>query len=127
LHQALRLLNVRLSPGCLIVIVSDFLDLSDSDVNTLSALANKHTVAAVQIVDPIEAQLPDQGQYKVLQQRNQSIISLDCNNRNQQQQLNHHLQQRLLDTEKQLKQCHVQFKLAYSDEGMQQDNIVEFK
>ena len=122
--QALRLLNVRLQPGSLIVMVSDFSDLNDTDSSNLNALANKHTLAAVQIVDPIEARLPTQGRYNVLQPHNQSIIPLDCNNPGQQQQLNQQLQQRLHDIEQQLKQCRVQFKQVFSDEGFQENSAL---
>ena len=121
--QAFRLLNVRLQPGSLIVFVSDFSDLSKTDSSSLNALANKHSLAAVQIVDPIEARLPNQGRYNVLQPLNQSILPLDCTNPENQQRVNQQLQQRLHDIEQQLTQCRVQFKQAFSDEGFQENTV----
>jgi len=124
LSQALRLLNVRLQPGSLIVMVSDFADLSDNDTSTLNALADKHALAAVQVVDPIEASLPGQGQFNILQQHNQTIVQVDCNNTNTQQQVSAELQARLSDIQTQLKQCRVQLKQVYSDEGVDTDEML---
>jgi len=124
LNQALRLLNVRLQPGSLIVMVSDFADLSETYSSTLNALTNKHAVAAVHIVDPIEARLPQQGQYNIVQQANQSIVKIDCDNPNTQQQLSSNLQGRMHDIQTQLKQCRVQFKQVFSDEGFQTDDML---
>ncbi len=124
LSQALRLLNVRLQPGCLIVMVSDFSDLRDSDSSSLNALANKHTLAAVQIVDPIEARLPNQGRYNILQQHNQSVMPLDCNDANMKQQLEQHLQERLQNIEQQLTQCRIQFKQVFTDEIFQPNDAL---
>lgn len=127
LHQALRLLNVRLSPGCLIILVSDFSDLDDNDSGILNTLSEKHTVAAVQVVDPIEAQLPAQGHYNILNPQQQAIIALDCRHASEQKKLTKLLQQRLDDIEQQLKQCRVKFKRVYSDEGLQQEAMLEYQ
>jgi len=104
LSQNLRLLKTRLAPGCLIIILSDFIDLRHSDLNILNALANQHTVSAIHIVDPVEKTLPEQGQFQILNPDDDSVISLNCSNTRSKQQLQDRLQSRLNDIEQQLTQ-----------------------
>ena len=124
LNQVLRLLNVRLSPGCLIILISDFSDLTASDATYLSSLADKHTLAAVHIIDPIEAKLPDKGFYNIAQETTQSILPLNCNDPSLHQLIDNKLQERLQEIKGLLKQSGVQYKLAYSDEDFEDDNLV---
>jgi len=102
--QSLRLLKARLAPGCLIVILSDFIDLSPSDMNTLNALANQHTVSALHIVDPMEKTLPCQGQFQILNPENDSVFDLNCASAVAKQHFQDQLQTRLENIEQQLKQ-----------------------
>jgi uncharacterized protein (DUF58 family) len=124
LAQALRLLNTRLSPGCIIIVASDFHDLERDDFNTLSALADKHTLAAAHIVDPIESRLPNRGNFSVLDASKKSVITLDCNDRTELLKLNSSLLNRLDDIEQELKQCRVHYKRIFSDEGQQTMKVV---
>ena len=125
--QALRLLNVRLSPGCLIIMLSDFFSLSDRDTTILSQMRDKHTLAAVQVIDPVEARLPVKGHYHVLDPQHHAVLTLDCNTPSEQQRLTSHLQQRLEEIEQQLKQHGVLFKQVFSDEGAQQEKVLVYQ
>ena len=66
LEQSLRLLLHRLPAGCFVLLVSDFHDL---DVNRalplLQELAARHSVRALQVLDPVEQALPAEGDYLI--------------------------------------------------------------
>jgi uncharacterized protein (DUF58 family) len=123
LNQSLRLLSTRLSPGCLIIFMSDFVDLKATDLNFLSALASKHMLAAVHVIDPIEARLPTNGQYNINHAIDQTIMPLNCNDTHLQAKLNQQLWDRLAQIEQILKQAHVHYKQGYGDEGFEDLNL----
>jgi len=104
LAQNLRLLKTRLAPGCLIIILSDFIDLKLSDLNILNALSNQHTVSTMHIVDPIEKTLPAQGQFQILNPEDNSVIQLNCSQAGNQKHYQHSLQSRLAEIEQKLTQ-----------------------
>ncbi len=104
LAQNLRLLKTRLAPGCLIIVISDFIDIKHADLNILNALTGQHTVSTLHIVDPIEKTLPTQGQYQILNPHDDSVIPLNCSNAGNQQQLQDSMRSRLEDIEQQLTQ-----------------------
>jgi len=59
LEEILQLLLHRLPAGCFLLLLSDFCDLDpELHVAELQHLAELHTVRAIQILDPIEQQLP---------------------------------------------------------------------
>ena len=102
LSQCLRILNARINPGCLIIIISDFIDLDESILNSLSTLAAQHTISTIHIVDPIERQLPHKGHFHVQNPKDGSLISLDCNQAGNKAKLEQQLQARLSSIEQQL-------------------------
>jgi len=102
LTQNLRLLKARLSPGCLIVLISDFIDLQKTDINILNALAGEHSVTTIHIVDPIEKELPKQGQFQILNPSNESLIQLNCENPNTKASFQQRLKEKLDNIEQQL-------------------------
>jgi len=64
LEESLQLLNHRLPGGCFVLLVSDFADLdADSALPLLHQLALRHTLQAIQILDPVEPQLPAAGDF----------------------------------------------------------------
>ncbi len=105
--KSLRLLKARLAPGCLIIILSDFIDLTQSDLSTLHALANQHTVSALHIVDPVEKTLPGQGKFQILNPEDDSVIDLNCAHSGLKKQYQERLSSRLEEIEQQLKQNQV--------------------
>ena len=59
LGESLRLLLYRLPAGCFVLLLSDFSDLDPQlHLAELQQLAQRHNVRAVQILDPVEQQLP---------------------------------------------------------------------
>lgn len=65
LPAVLRQLQAQLTPGCIIVLISDFHDLAADATATLYALSQSHTVLACHIADPLELAPPAQGQYTI--------------------------------------------------------------
>ncbi|ERP93473.1 hypothetical protein Q666_09225 [Marinobacter sp. ES-1] len=51
--------------GSRIFIISDFMNISDNTTSLLGALGRHNTVSALRIMDPLEKQLPDSGQFAV--------------------------------------------------------------
>ena len=87
--------------------MSDFIDLTRSDLSTLNALSNHHTVSALHIVDPIEKTLPDQGRFQILNPEDNSVFDLNCAQPGIQKQYQAQLHTRLESIEQQLKQSQV--------------------
>lgn len=63
LSSLLAQLTVRLRPGCIVLIYSDFHALQAADMNLLHALSERHYVMARHIVDASEITLPSSGRY----------------------------------------------------------------
>jgi len=60
LHQVLSQLDLRWADGSFVLLISDFMDLkADQSIALLRRLAEKHTVQAIQIIDPAEDRLPE--------------------------------------------------------------------
>jgi len=60
LHQVLSQLDLRWPDGSFILLISDFMDLkAETSIALLRRLADKHTVQAIQIIDPAEDRLPE--------------------------------------------------------------------
>jgi uncharacterized protein (DUF58 family) len=66
LTQAMSALRRVARPGSLIVILSDFQDLSRSAQSYLSSIARHNEVLAVFINDPVERELPPPGRYRLV-------------------------------------------------------------
>lgn len=56
-----RALDARLPSGARVVFLSDFARIAESDVHALRALAARHEVSAIQILDAAECDLPEVG------------------------------------------------------------------
>jgi len=76
LRAVLQQCTVRLAPGCIVIIYSDFHELHSDDLPVLHALAAQHSVYARQILDPSECELPARGEYEFVQDEQQTRI--DC-------------------------------------------------
>jgi len=85
LEASLRLLLHRLPPGCLVLVLSDFADLDpDSALPLLSELASRHTVQAIQILDPVERRLPTAGDFLIDDPASRRPLRIDSRNALQQ-------------------------------------------
>jgi len=76
LPSLLAQLNVRLRPGCIVILYSDFQNLQGADMNRLHALSEQHSVLARHIVDRSELELPAAGQYHFAAQQIEQAV--DC-------------------------------------------------
>jgi uncharacterized protein (DUF58 family) len=76
LSAVLQQCAVRLAPGCIVIIYSDFHELQAGDLPVLHALAAQHSVYARQVLDPVEWQLPASGEYEFVQAEQETRI--DC-------------------------------------------------
>lgn len=65
LQQALLRLHRVVQPGSLIVLLSDFAGIGPSDATHLAQLARHNDVILIAIHDPLEAELPPPGRYRV--------------------------------------------------------------
>jgi len=77
LRNVLQQCAVRLAPGCIVIIYSDFHELEADDLSLLHALATQHSVFARQVLDPSECEMPARGEYDFV--RGDQRASLDCN------------------------------------------------
>lgn len=68
--------QVRLPPGCIVILYSDFHELQASDMQLLHALGQQHTLYSRHIIDVAEQSLPGQGEYTFA--RNEETTSLNC-------------------------------------------------
>lgn len=77
LADVLEQLVARLRPGCDLLLLSDFIDLTETSVPTLLRLTREHRVSALQILDPAEIILPDAGPLEVAAATGGGSMSLD--------------------------------------------------
>jgi uncharacterized protein (DUF58 family) len=64
METGLQLLVQRLDPGCLVILLSDFLNMEASAcAPLLHQLSMKHSVQAIQVLDPVEQRLPVTGSF----------------------------------------------------------------
>jgi uncharacterized protein (DUF58 family) len=77
LGQVLKLMQAQLTPGTSIVLISDFIDLEQTDLPVLLHLALEHQVEAVQITDPAELNLPDAGNLQIEAMGGDSMLAID--------------------------------------------------
>jgi uncharacterized protein (DUF58 family) len=111
----LRQLVTRLSSGSIIVVISDFHQLDNDMLATLHTLTSKHTVIAKHIIDPIEQNLPAQGQFQVTPHGNTKLLTLNCDDTIFRQRYQNKMKQWQEDIEKQLKQTGTNYQLCLSD------------
>ncbi|MBS3964221.1 MAG: DUF58 domain-containing protein [Methylomonas sp.] len=74
LQQALQRLQHHAHPGSRVYIISDFRGLSAAAELSLSLLARHCDIMLIQVYDPIEARLPDQGHYRVTDRLRDLVI-----------------------------------------------------
>jgi uncharacterized protein (DUF58 family) len=86
LEEALQWVHYRLAPGSFLLLVSDFMDLeTDAVMPLLHELAQKHSVRAVQTLDPQELQLPERGDLVIENPSRPQPIRLDSRDQDLQQ------------------------------------------
>lgn len=73
-HALNRLLHVT-RPGSLIYLISDFRNMSSQFESTLSRLGRHNELEMIQISDPLETHLPDEGYYRVTDGQNETQVN----------------------------------------------------
>ena len=100
LQQALLRLRRVAQPGCLIFMLSDFDGLDKQHTAHLASLARHSDLVMVSIHDPLEAELPPAGRYRVSD--GQRILTVDT----EPEDIRSHYQQRYRDRQAELhRQC----------------------
>lgn len=99
LGNVLNELAVRLSPGCIIFLLSDFHDLDESSSSTLYQLARRHRVYARHILDTMEQQLPAHGQFALFDEQQRQTININSSDSALAKQFAHDMQQQRLKIE----------------------------
>lgn len=85
IEACLRMLIQRLPAGCFVLLVSDFQDLDPSTaMPLLQQLAERHTVRAIQIQDPIEQTFPASGDFLIEDGASDQVLRIDGRDRLQQ-------------------------------------------
>ncbi|MCP5417741.1 MAG: DUF58 domain-containing protein [Chromatiaceae bacterium] len=74
LSDALLLLQKRVRPGALILLLSDFIGLDQTSKRHLPQLSRRCDLAAVRLYDPIERELPPPGLYPITDGENVSLL-----------------------------------------------------
>ena len=82
----LRQLATRATAGSIIVLLSDFHQLTTDVPSSLYTLTKKHQVVGIHIVDQIELELPNSGKYQVTEQQGQQPWLLECDKTDVRQQ-----------------------------------------
>lgn len=90
LRALLAQLDLRLRPGCIVIIYSDFHELQADDMNLLHALSEKHRVLTRHIIDRSEVDLPTSGQYHF--GSSNDGLSVDCSDTALHKQYHEHMQ-----------------------------------
>lgn len=116
-NLVIRQLATKATPGSIILLLSDFHNISSQMPTSLYELTKKHRVIAKHIVDPIELQLPEQGKYQVAEKTSSEPHLLECDNANFRQNYQSIASQWQADIEKQLIQSGVSYQLCQSNEN----------
>ena len=77
LEEVLKMINVILSKGSLVYLISDFYDLNEECQPSLLELSSTHQVNAIHITDPAEINLPNAGKLSLKSALTAPPISID--------------------------------------------------
>lgn len=76
---AIARLNKVTHPGSLVFIISDFRNMDEKAYSHLANVARHNDIVLIKITDPIEADLPDSGSYKLTDGKNEVQIQTSSN------------------------------------------------
>ena len=84
LPDALERLRRIVRPGSLVILASDFMGLDESCERHLSRLTQHNDMVALQILDPIETQVPPNGRYPISDGKQTAVLDLVSNSSREQ-------------------------------------------
>lgn len=118
LGLTLRSLHAQLNPGCFIFLISDFAGLDTTAMHTLSALASKHTLAALHIIDRVELAFPDCQHLCIENELNHHLVDIGDKQTNSIADINTLLESSISETESRLKQVNLTYRRMRCDEAL---------
>ena len=74
------LAKLQLAEGSEVIIISDFHDMDKQTITSLYNYSRKYKIRLLRIQDPIEINLPQQGQYNIQANGKGPSLNIDCNN-----------------------------------------------
>ncbi|MFW2440334.1 MAG: DUF58 domain-containing protein [Arenicellales bacterium] len=102
LSHVIKLLTPMLAQGSSVILISDFHDLDDNSRTSLLELSMTHRLQAIQIIDPVEVELPECGNLLVpSQKKSRPLIGIDSSNKDSSSQY-HKLASAFLESKQQL-------------------------
>lgn len=105
----LKRLQLMTSAGCRLILLSDFHDMHDPDVIILTHLASQHPLQAIQILDPLEMNLPERGNWLIDQFPGGVALEVNANNEQVKQQYQNEMDIHHARIESLFSQCQVPF------------------
>ncbi len=73
--------KLQLKDGAELIIISDFHDMDDKTITALYNISRKHKIELMQILDPIEVELPKQGDFNIRGTQDSEPLQLDSSNK----------------------------------------------
>ncbi|MBN4080056.1 DUF58 domain-containing protein [Beggiatoa alba] len=73
--------KLQLRDGAELIIISDFHDINDATISSFYHFSRNHTIECIQILDPIELELPNSGNFKILNNQASQCLHLNCSNK----------------------------------------------
>lgn len=71
--------KLQLKEGAELIVISDFHDMDDKTIAGLYAISRKHKINLIQVLDPVEVELPVQGRFDIKGTTDSEPLLLDCN------------------------------------------------
>jgi uncharacterized protein (DUF58 family) len=119
--ELLQQLIQRTPTGCFVLLVSDFNDLNPAvALPVLHQLATRHTVHAIQILDPVEQQPPTSGDFLIEDTASPQPLRLDGKDSMQQRQYSELFNQRQLQLQACFEQSGVPLQICSTLDGIEQ-------
>lgn len=116
LDSVLSELVVRLAPGCIIFILSDFHDLQANSSATLYHLAQQHQLHTLHIIDPIEQKLPAASHYQLHDEVSDKIIDIHAGNQPLKQQFEQAMRKKQKYIEQLITQAGGQYRILFTND-----------
>ena len=75
------LAKLQLKDGAELIVISDFHDMDDKTITALYTISRKHKINLIQVLDPVEVELPNQGHFHIKDKADAEPLLLNCNSK----------------------------------------------
>jgi len=113
--QILNRLQLSVSPGSHLVLLSDFHDISEADSVVLTHLASQHQIHAIQILDPVELDLPAGGVWLLDHYPGGQALEINANDAAVRTKYHHEMNSRQAMIENIFSQCQIPLTQTQTD------------